>query len=133
MTKKAKILVVDDDSSLKDTLSKVLQKEGYETGTASSAEEALELLKKESFDLTITDLYMPYLKGIELMEEIKKIVPIPVIIMTAFGDWGTYNDAMKKGAFDFGLDQMWKAPFLLRFFGVKFAVALPTPRSLIIV
>jgi DNA-binding NtrC family response regulator len=107
-----KILVVDDDLSIRNMLSIVLKKGGYEVSTADSSEAALKRLKTESFQLIISDIKMPGISGIELLKKIKTINPeIPVIMITAFASANDAVEAMKLGAEDyitkpFSLDEL---------------------------
>lgn len=97
-----KVLVVDDDEQLRLALFSTLKHLGHECTLAQNAKEALSLLKKESFDLILSDLKMPKIDGIELLNQIKENnINIPFIIMTAFGTIETAVEAMKLGAFDF--------------------------------
>lgn len=80
----------------------LLSEGGYEVITAESAEAALKIVRKNDLDLVITDMKMPKVSGIALLEELKRLYPeIPVIIMTAFGTVEKAVEAMKKGAFDY--------------------------------
>src|SRR5919201_1680625 len=81
-----KILVVDDEESLRSLFKQVLEKEGYEVVCAASGEEALQQLKTQWFDLAISDLRMPGLTGIEFMREGKALSPaMPYIMLTGYG------------------------------------------------
>ncbi len=96
------ILVVDDEKNYLVVLDTLLSEEGYEVTTADGGVEALQVLKESDLDLVLTDLKMPHMDGIELLENIKKINPdIPVIMMTAYGTIDTAIEAMKKGAYDY--------------------------------
>jgi DNA-binding NtrC family response regulator len=98
----AVILVVDDEPLQRDILKTILDGEGYETHTASSAEEAVETNKQFHPDVILTDLKMEGMDGIELIETIPKESFVPsFIIMTAHGTISSAVDAMKKGAFDY--------------------------------
>jgi two-component system response regulator PilR (NtrC family) len=102
MNEQTGILVVDDEKNLREFLSIILTKEGYEVTTSGSASEALSLLEKESFDLMIQDIKMPGMDGIDLLRESKRLRPdMPVVIMTAYATWDTAVEAMRLGAFDF--------------------------------
>ena len=80
------ILIVDDEKNYPPVLSAVLEEEGFETLTAFSGREALEILKNSDVDLVLTDMKMPFMDGIELLEHIKeKDHALPVIMMTAYG------------------------------------------------
>jgi len=82
---KERILIVDDEESMREYLSLVLEKEGYLTSTAADALEALRLVEEEPIDLVVEDLKMPKMDGIELLKRLKeKNEKLPVIIMTAF-------------------------------------------------
>jgi two-component system response regulator PilR (NtrC family) len=98
----AKILVVDDDQGMRDFLEIMLGREGYEVAAIADAIKALNRLKKESFDLVITDLKMPKMDGIEFLKGIKEVSPETVtILITAYASGETALSAMKEGAFDY--------------------------------
>lgn len=107
-----KILVVDDDSSIRNMLSIVLKKNGYNVVCSETSEAALKKLKNETFDMIITDIKMPGISGIDLLKKIKTIHPeIPVIMITAFASANDAVEAMKLGAEDyitkpFNLDEL---------------------------
>ena len=102
MEKGYKILVVDDDLEMCGLLSDVLRGEGFSVLAISESLEASKILKKEEFDVIITDLKMKGLKGLDLLEEAKKVAPLtPVIIITAFGTIESAIQAMKMGAYDY--------------------------------
>jgi DNA-binding NtrC family response regulator len=97
-----KILVVDDEKIIRESISFILQKDGYNVSEAENGKEAYNKLKKESFDLVITDLEMPEMKGIELLERITKMSPETfVIIITAYGSLDTAITALRAGASDY--------------------------------
>ncbi|MCX7983203.1 MAG: sigma-54 dependent transcriptional regulator [Syntrophales bacterium] len=98
----ARILIVDDELNMRLVLSAMLKKEGYSVFTASDGIEALEVIKKEPVDVVVTDLKMPRLDGMGLLEKVANNYPaLPVIIITAHGTVATAVDALKKGAFDY--------------------------------
>ncbi len=98
----SKILVVDDELNMRVVLSAMLKKEGYEVFAAANGLEALKVLKQEDVDVIITDLRMPKLDGMGLLEQIADLyTATPVIIITAHGTVATAVDALKKGAFDY--------------------------------
>ena len=98
----AKILAVDDDHFSLQAISGLLKKYGYEVGTASGGMQALELIGQNIFDLVITDLRMPDLDGISLLEETRRSgITIPFIVVTACGSIESAVDAMRKGAYDY--------------------------------
>ena len=96
------ILIVDDEKNYPRIIGEILQEEGYTSVTASSGMEALDILNNELIDLVLTDVKMPGMSGIQLLEKIKEINPdIPVIIMTAHGSVEKAVGAMHKGAYTF--------------------------------
>lgn len=96
------ILVVDDDLEMCGMLSDVLKEDGFSVHTTGDSLEASKILKKEEFDVIVTDLKMKGLKGLDLLEETKRLSPLtPVIIITAFGTIETAIKAMKMGAYDY--------------------------------
>jgi two-component system, NtrC family, response regulator len=96
------ILIVDDEKNYPPILSAILQEEGYETLTANSGQEALAILRDSDVDLVLTDMKMPGMDGIELLEKIKIDQPdLPVIMMTAHGTVGKAVEAMQKGAYTY--------------------------------
>ena len=98
----AKILLIEDDASVAGSLKKELETEGYDTVTASRGDDGLTRARKESFNLVITDLKMPGLSGLELIEQLHAAKPkLPIILMTAFGTTETAIEATKLGAFDY--------------------------------
>jgi two-component system response regulator PilR (NtrC family) len=97
-----KILVVDDELSMREFLSILLEREGYSTRLAENAESALQLLESEDFALVISDVNMPGLDGIKLLERIKKLTPeTAVLLITAFSTAEQAVEAMKLGAYDY--------------------------------
>lgn len=98
----SKILVVDDEQSMRDFLAIMLKKEGHEVVTAGNGSDALKAIQAEIFDLVITDVKMPGMDGIEVLKTIKDISPETVVIMiTAFATAETAVEAMKIGAYDY--------------------------------
>ncbi|MDA8142031.1 MAG: sigma-54 dependent transcriptional regulator [Desulfobacteraceae bacterium] len=96
------ILIVDDEKNYPLILSAVLQDEGFETLTANSGQEALEVLDHSDVDLVLTDMKMPKMDGIELLQRIKSQNPeLPIIMMTAYGTVEKAVEAMQKGAYSY--------------------------------
>ncbi|MGD9224149.1 MAG: response regulator, partial [Desulfobacteraceae bacterium] len=96
------ILIVDDEKNYPLVLSAVLQDEGFEPLTAHSGEQALEILDHSDIDLVLTDMKMPKMDGIELLEKMKEKDPeLPVIMMTAHGTVEKAVEAMQKGAYNY--------------------------------
>ena len=99
---KPRILVVDDEESIREFLDIMLRKEGYEVALAEDGQQALGLLKNRSFDMVISDLQMPNLNGVELLREVKSQYPdILFMLITAFGTTESAVEAMKLGAYDY--------------------------------
>ncbi|MBS0149967.1 MAG: sigma-54-dependent Fis family transcriptional regulator [Nitrospira sp.] len=97
-----KILVVDDEQSLREVLSIMLKRAGYAVTSATDGEDAVELLQKEIFDLVITDLRMPKVDGMEVLKAVKSTAPETVVlIITAFASADSAVEAMKQGAYDY--------------------------------
>jgi two-component system response regulator PilR (NtrC family) len=97
-----KILVVDDEEIIRDSISYILESEGYEVDKAENGKIAYEKIKEKHFDLVITDIEMPAMKGTELLEKIKTLDPqTAVIIITAFGSLDTAITALRNGASDY--------------------------------
>ncbi|MGE0681413.1 MAG: sigma-54-dependent transcriptional regulator [Candidatus Binatia bacterium] len=99
-----RVLVVDDDARTRRVLEIMLQKMGHETRAACNGREALELAQHESFDLVLTDLRMPEMDGVALLDALRaQSVEAPVILLTAYGTVENAVEAMKKGAYDYVL------------------------------
>ncbi|MBI1871058.1 MAG: sigma-54-dependent Fis family transcriptional regulator [Chlamydiae bacterium] len=97
-----KILIVDDDESIRYSVSRMLSEEGYKTFCASSGKEALEMTLASLPDTVLMDIRMGTTSGLETLRELKKAdEKLPVILMTAFGTTQTAIEAMKRGAFDY--------------------------------
>lgn len=98
----AKILVVDDEKSIRDSLNMVLSDEGYEVKSAADGAEALTLINDDNFDVIISDIKMPNVDGMELLDRSSKISPETFyIIMTAYASVNTAVEALRHGAFDY--------------------------------
>ena len=98
-----RIIVVDDQELMRDSLSETLARAGYEVESFSVGAEALEDVRANGTDAVITDLKMPGMSGIELLEGVVGATKgtVPVIVITAYGTISTAVEAMKKGAFDY--------------------------------
>ena len=97
-----KILVVDDEQSMRDVLSIMLKRAGYGVTTASDGEEAVGHIHKEIFDLVITDLRMPKMGGLDVLKTVKARSPETVVlVITAFASAESAVEAMKHGAYDY--------------------------------
>jgi two-component system response regulator AtoC len=98
----SRILVVDDEESLRHLLTKMLVHEGYEVVTAGDGEEALALLGEDAFDLVLSDVRMPRLDGWGFLGALSERNRPPVVIMmSAYGDRDTALNVMKLGAYDY--------------------------------
>ena len=96
------VLIVDDEKNYTRILGAVLEEEGFETLTANSGPEALEILEGSDVDLVLTDMKMPLMDGIQLLEKIKtRDSELPVIMMTAHGTVDKAVEAMQKGAYSY--------------------------------
>jgi two-component system response regulator FlrC len=96
---KGSILVVDDEPAMRLLLSSVLKDEGHDVTAAATGEEAVQLIAKRHYHLVVTDLKMPGISGLELLEQVKRDDPgTAVIILTAFGTVEGAVEAMRKGA-----------------------------------
>jgi len=99
---KTRILVVDDDASLRRVLQVQLEQEGYAVASAASAQQTLSMLQVQPYDLVISDLKMPGSSGLELLRQIRLQYPEAIVlILTAFGTVETAVEAMKSGAYDY--------------------------------
>ena len=97
-----KILLVEDKDSLRQMLSTAIRKAGYTVDEAGDGKSAAEKLRKQPYQLVITDLRLPTLSGLEILTAQKEVDPtIPVLLMTAHGSVEVAVSAMKQGAFDF--------------------------------
>jgi two-component system response regulator PilR (NtrC family) len=97
-----KILIVDDEVDIRESLSFILQKEGYIVDGAENGKDAYEKILKDYYDLVITDIEMPLMKGIELLEKISAFTnQTSVIIITAYGSLETAIKALRNGAADY--------------------------------
>lgn len=100
--KGARILVVDDEPDMVENLNLLLRQAGYQTLAETDSRKVTALVEKEQPDLVLSDLRMPEIDGIALLEKIKGVQPdIPVILLTAYTSVDSAVDAMKKGASDY--------------------------------
>jgi two-component system response regulator PilR (NtrC family) len=102
MNSKASILLVDDEPDIIEILEIVLRDEGLEVCRASSAKAALELLRRNSFDIVISDIRMPDMSGVELLKQAKQLAPDTMfILITAYASTDTAIEALQHGAYDY--------------------------------
>ncbi len=98
----ARILVVDDEESIREFFEIMLKREGYEVVSASNGREGFEAFKKGGVDLIISDIQMPEMSGMELLGKVKEVdSEIPMIMITAFGSTEIAVEALKVGAYDY--------------------------------
>jgi two-component system response regulator PilR (NtrC family) len=98
----SRILVVDNEKSMREMLSIALEKEGYEVETARNGEVAVEMVENSIFDVVITDINMPRSNGIDVLDAVNRVRPeTPVIMMTGYASPETAVETMKKGAYDY--------------------------------
>ena len=98
----AKILVIDDEKSIRNTLKEILEYEGHEIKDAPDGIEGLEIAFAEKFDIILCDIKMPKMDGIEVLEKLLERIPdIPIIMISGHGTIETAVEAIKKGAYDF--------------------------------
>ena len=97
-----KILVVDDEESMRHMLSLILKREGYEVQAIGKGSEALHLVDSQMFDFILSDVVMPEMDGLALLQALKeKKIEATVIMMSAYGNLETAVEAMKRGAYDY--------------------------------
>lgn len=96
-----RILIVDDDEAIRDSMHEFIERSGYMAFSAASAEEALDLLRGEAVHVVITDIILPGKDGLELTDIIKHDYDIDVIVMTGYSGDYSYEEAVNKGASDF--------------------------------
>lgn len=102
MGTKVKVLVIEDEKSMREILKMVLEGEGYGVVTAADGYEGLQWLQKDIFDVIITDIKMPGHDGFEILGKSRELSPETLVIMiTAFGNMESAVDAMKAGAYDY--------------------------------
>jgi len=99
---KSRILVIDDEAAIRDSLKMTLEYEGYEFVGAATGQEGLVLVEREAPDLVLLDVKMPGMDGIEVLERLRAMNDaIPVVVVSGHGTISTAVEATKKGAFDF--------------------------------
>jgi two-component system nitrogen regulation response regulator GlnG len=100
----ATILIIDDDTHLRNSFDKLLREEGHDVSTAPTGEVAIDMIRESSPDLVVTDVRLPGMNGLDTFQAIREMDPkIPVIVMTAFGTTDTAIEATKLGAFEYVL------------------------------
>ena len=100
MSTAARILLIEDDAGIRETLQKVLAEEGYSVAAERRGDEGLARAGKERFNVVITDLRLPGLNGLDLVRQLHAVQPrLPIILVTAFGTTETAIEATKFGVF----------------------------------
>lgn len=98
----AKILVIDDERSIRNTLKEVLEYENHQVEVTADGLEGLEAFKKGGFEVVLCDIKMPNMDGMDVLEKLSEISPdVPVVMISGHGNIDTAVEAIKKGAFDF--------------------------------
>jgi len=98
----SRILVIDDEQSIRNSLKEVLEYEKYEVDLATEGREGLEMFEKNQYDVVLCDIKMPKMDGIEVLEEIyRQTTDIPIIMISGHGNIDTAVESIKKGAYDF--------------------------------
>ncbi|MBI5931671.1 MAG: response regulator transcription factor [Chloroflexi bacterium] len=98
----ALILVVDDEGAIRYSVTKTLERVGYQVMTASSGEEALDIMAQNDFDVVVTDIRMPGISGVDLLARIKEQSPDAIVIlMTGYASLGTAVESLRLGAHDY--------------------------------
>ena len=108
------ILIVDDDEAVRNTMKEYIKNAGYISNAAACAEDALECLENEAFQVIITDIKLPGMGGLELTKAIKRDKDIDVIVMTGYSDDYSYEEAINIGASDFVIKPVRLEELLLR-------------------
>ena len=102
MTKKPRILVVDDEPAMRESLKDWLMEDGYEVGLARSGKEAITMVQEKSWEVILLDLKMPGMDGLEVLKKLKELdSEAEILMMTAYATVDTAIQAMKEGAFDY--------------------------------
>ncbi|MCF8143640.1 MAG: sigma-54 dependent transcriptional regulator [Deltaproteobacteria bacterium] len=102
MSKMPRILVVDDERPMRESLNDWLKEDGYRVGLAASGQEAIDMARKEPWEVILLDLKMPGMDGLKTLQKLKEVRPdAEVLMMTAYATVETAVQAMKEGAFDY--------------------------------
>ena len=102
MSKMPRILVVDDEEAMRESLNDWLKEDGYEVGLAAGGQEAIDMVRDEPWEIILLDLKMPGMDGLETLKHLKEVRPdAEILMMTAYATVDTAVQAMKEGAFDY--------------------------------
>src|SRR4030042_2472070 len=97
-----RVLIIDDEDTIRDSMHQVLKKEGYQVREAADGKEGLSLFNKETFQVVFLDLKLPGLNGLRILGQMKEANPeTPIIIITGYGSIESAVEAIKLGAFDY--------------------------------
>lgn len=96
-----RVLVVDDERAIRDTLREILEDAGYEVAVAEDGVKALEQFNQERYDVVLCDIKMPGMDGIELLDKLQAESEVPVVMVSGHGTIETAVDAIKRGAYDY--------------------------------
>lgn len=117
------LLLVDDEKYILKTLQRLLGEEGYTIFTATSGQEALELLKNHAIQVVISDQRMPQMKGNDLLKQVKKLYPDTVrMVLSAYVDFGSIQEAINEGAIYKFISKPWQDDVLLNYVHEAFAL-----------
>jgi two-component system nitrogen regulation response regulator NtrX len=98
----AKLLIIDDEKSIRKTLREILEYEKYQVDEAADGTEGLGLIQKNTYDVILCDIKMPKMDGMEVLDKIMiQATDVPVVMISGHGNIETAVEAVKKGAFDF--------------------------------
>ncbi|MGZ4827712.1 MAG: response regulator, partial [Terriglobales bacterium] len=99
---RAKILVVDDEASVLLTVVAILEQEGFDVDSAGGGEQAIQAIRSTRYDLVLTDLKMPGVDGLQVLEEVRKTSPSTVtVMMTGYGSVDSAFEAVQRGAYEY--------------------------------
>lgn len=96
-----RILIIDDERAIRNTLREILEYESYQVDDAEDGIKGLEFVNKESYDMILCDIKMPQMDGIEVLEKVQQITDTPVVMISGHGNIETAVEAIKKGAYDY--------------------------------
>ncbi len=98
----SKILVIDDERSIRSTLKDILEYEKYQVDSAEDGQQGIDMVRKNEYDIVLCDIKMPGIDGIEVLEKIQILAPdVPVVMISGHGNIDTAVESIKKGAFDY--------------------------------
>ena len=110
---KEKILVVDDEEAIREVISTLLESQGYHCKVFSNGRLALEGFQGDTFDLVLSDIVMPEMDGLKLLEELRGLDPdVPVIMVTAMHDIAIALEAIRAGAYDYILNHLRRTSYI---------------------